>query len=134
MGGLSLIKIAHVHAANSLPIQEQASGLIPLRQILENQIRLLDLRPTLIHQKSPLFSPSLLFQISININTNRIQYHSQIKPRIGDLRESVILVHLLHDPQLPLRVIRPMHLNEDLNIQLRELGLWVDADSGAELS
>ena len=47
--GLRFVKVAHVHAANGLAIQKQTGGLIPLRHILEYQIRLLNLRPSLIH-------------------------------------------------------------------------------------
>nr|AFK48959.1 unknown [Medicago truncatula] len=69
--------------------QEQTSRLISLRQILEDQMRLLDLCPS----------------------------HSQIKPSICKLSKSMILINLLHNPKLSLSIVRPMHLNKDLHIQ-----------------
>lgn len=44
-------------------------------------------------------------------------YHSQIKPCICKLCERMVLINLLHDPQLLFSKIRPVHFDEYLDIQ-----------------
>jgi hypothetical protein len=44
-------------------------------------------------------------------------YHDKVDPCIGELRQRVVFVQLLHHPELLLCVVWPMHLEVDLNIQ-----------------
>jgi hypothetical protein len=44
-------------------------------------------------------------------------YHDKVDPCIGELRQRVVFVQLLHHPELLLCMVCPIHLKVYLNIQ-----------------